>query len=307
MELLDAGETSLREGDYKEAIRALSKAFELSDNRSTRALLGIGTAHLRLSKSDRAREFGERILELGETEVEQAAAENLIGSALLRKALDTQSEIKRLETLAEAESHLRASLDSWSGEMSIAWFNLSVALQEQDRLAEARDAQQEYVNRTPKSRPAKVRLCRLQYLAQSTSENPPRSTTNQVDQPVAEQQAPVTGSSAPEESESRENPAQTPLKVGRVILPPVPPVKMSTPSPQYTAAAREKKVEGVVIIEAIIGKTGSVTHVKVLKGLPLGLNKAAAIAVCEWQFEPATLNGEPVAVIYNLTVNFRLQ
>ncbi|GAH02971.1 unnamed protein product, partial [marine sediment metagenome] len=43
MELLDAGETSLLEGDYKKAIRAFTKALELSDNRSTRALLGIGT------------------------------------------------------------------------------------------------------------------------------------------------------------------------------------------------------------------------------------------------------------------------
>ena len=42
--------------------------------------------------------------------------------------------------------------------MSIAWFNLSVALQEQDRLGEARDAQQEYVNRTPENRAAKARL-----------------------------------------------------------------------------------------------------------------------------------------------------
>jgi TonB family protein len=39
----------------------------------------------------------------------------------------------------------------------------------------------------------------------------------------------------------------------------------------------------------------------------MGLDSAAADAVKKWKFKPATLNGKPVAVIYNLTVNFRLQ
>ena len=62
-----------------------------------------------------------------------------------------------------------------------------------------------------------------------------------------------------------------------------------------------------MIVEAIIDKTGKVTNVKILKGLPMGLDQAAADAVGRWRFEAATLNGKPVAVIYNLTVNFRLQ
>ena len=62
-----------------------------------------------------------------------------------------------------------------------------------------------------------------------------------------------------------------------------------------------------LIVEAIIDKTGNVTNVKVLKGLPMGLDQAAADAVKKWKFEPATLNGKPVSVIYNLTVNFQLQ
>jgi protein TonB len=45
----------------------------------------------------------------------------------------------------------------------------------------------------------------------------------------------------------------------------------------------------------------------VLKTMPMGLDQAAVNAVKTWKFKPATLNGRPVAVYYNLTVNFRLQ
>jgi outer membrane biosynthesis protein TonB len=38
----------------------------------------------------------------------------------------------------------------------------------------------------------------------------------------------------------------------------------------------------------------------------MGLSEKAVEAVRKWRFEPATLNGEPVAVYYNFTLNFRL-
>ncbi len=39
----------------------------------------------------------------------------------------------------------------------------------------------------------------------------------------------------------------------------------------------------------------------------MGLHEEAVKAIQQWKFRPATLNGEPVAVYYNLTVNFRLE
>lgn len=95
-----------------------------------------------------------------------------------------------------------------------------------------------------------------------------------------------------------------PIRVGGDVKAPQ---KLVYPSPQYTEIARKARITGVVIVEAIIDKEGNVTNVKVLKGLPMGLDQAAAEAVRKWKFEPATLNGKPVAVIYNLTVNFQLQ
>ncbi|MEM7480631.1 MAG: TonB family protein [Acidobacteriota bacterium] len=85
------------------------------------------------------------------------------------------------------------------------------------------------------------------------------------------------------------------------------PVKTYHPDPQYTEIARKARIQGVVIVQATVSKEGVVQDVKVLKGLPMGLDKAAADAVKKWKFQPATLNGKPVDVYYNLTVNFSLQ
>lgn len=95
-----------------------------------------------------------------------------------------------------------------------------------------------------------------------------------------------------------------PIHVGGDVLAPE---KIVAPQPQYTELARKARIQGVVIVQAIIDKTGSVTNVKVLKGLPMGLDQAAADAIKSWRFKPATLNGKPVAVYYTLTVNFTLQ
>lgn len=76
--------------------------------------------------------------------------------------------------------------------------------------------------------------------------------------------------------------------------------------PQYTETARRARIIGVVIVEALIDWEGCVRQPRILKGLPMGLDKAALDAVRNWTFEPATLEGEPVAVYYMLTVNFTL-
>jgi TonB family protein len=95
-----------------------------------------------------------------------------------------------------------------------------------------------------------------------------------------------------------------PIQVGGDVKAPV---KLAAPQPQYTEIARKARIQGIVIVQAIIDKQGNVTNVKILKSLPMGLAEAAADAIKKWKFKPATLNGKPVAVYYNLTVNFTLQ
>lgn len=64
---------------------------------------------------------------------------------------------------------------------------------------------------------------------------------------------------------------------------------------------------GVVIVEAVIDEQGNVKDIKVLKGLPKGLDEAAVEAVRSWRFTPATMDGTPVPVYYTLTVSFTLE
>jgi len=60
-----------------------------------------------------------------------------------------------------------------------------------------------------------------------------------------------------------------------------------------------------VRVEVMIDRTGAVTGAHILKALPYGLGEAAVEAVRQWKFKPGTLNGMPVDVIFNLTVNFK--
>jgi len=73
------------------------------------------------------------------------------------------------------------------------------------------------------------------------------------------------------------------------------------------AFARKARIEGIVIIEAVIDRDGNVTEARILKPLPMGLADQALEAVKKWKFKPGTLNNQPVPVYYNLTVTFRLQ
>src|SRR4051812_11476320 len=84
------------------------------------------------------------------------------------------------------------------------------------------------------------------------------------------------------------------------------PRKVVDVSPVYPAVARSARVNGVVILEAVIAVDGSVESVRVLRSIPL-LDAAAVAAVQQWHFTPALLNGEPVPVVMTVTVNFTLQ
>ncbi len=99
-------------------------------------------------------------------------------------------------------------------------------------------------------------------------------------------------------------PVDEPIRVTGAVTRPV---LIDSPQPRYTEMARRAGVQGTVIVEAIIDETGRVTDVRILKPLPMGLDRAAVEAVQSWRFRPATLNGRAVKVYYTLTANFTLQ
>jgi TonB family protein len=92
------------------------------------------------------------------------------------------------------------------------------------------------------------------------------------------------------------------IRVGGAVLMPT---KTKHVNPIYPAVAQSGKVQGVVILEALIGTNGKVTNARVLRSVPL-LDQAAIDAVMQWEFTPTLLNGQPVPVLMTMTVQFTL-
>ncbi len=85
-----------------------------------------------------------------------------------------------------------------------------------------------------------------------------------------------------------------------------PPKVLSRVEPVYPAEAKANRIFGIVILELLIKEDGTVGETRVLKPLPYGLDQAAVDAVRQWRFEPATIDGKPVPVTFNITINFKL-
>jgi protein TonB len=75
--------------------------------------------------------------------------------------------------------------------------------------------------------------------------------------------------------------------------------------PPYPDLARKARIEGTVEFTATISKAGTIENLALVHGHPL-LVKAAEEAVLQWRYRPTLLNGEPVEVITDIMVNFRL-
>jgi TonB family protein len=76
--------------------------------------------------------------------------------------------------------------------------------------------------------------------------------------------------------------------------------------PVYPAIARQTRIEGKVLLVAIIDTQGRITNLRALSGHPF-LIPAAIDAVQQWRYRPYILNGQPVEVETQITVNFTLQ
>ena len=81
------------------------------------------------------------------------------------------------------------------------------------------------------------------------------------------------------------------------------PEKIKDVKPVYPAIAQSARVVGTVTIEATIGPDGKVIDAKVVRSIPM-LDQAALDAVRQWEYTPALLNGKPVPVVINVTINF---
>jgi len=75
--------------------------------------------------------------------------------------------------------------------------------------------------------------------------------------------------------------------------------------PQYPPLARQARVQGIVVLRAVISREGRIENLGVVSGSPL-LVKSAMDAVHQWRYRPYYLNNEPVEVETQVTVNFTL-
>ncbi len=95
----------------------------------------------------------------------------------------------------------------------------------------------------------------------------------------------------------------TPVHASTLVTPPV---KLREVSPVYPEIPRQAKLEGQVVIEAVIGVAGDVVETRVLRSTPL-FAEAALAAVRQWKYRPTLINGRPVPVVMTVTVTFKLQ
>jgi protein TonB len=108
------------------------------------------------------------------------------------------------------------------------------------------------------------------------------------------------------------------LGAGQVLPPPPPPAVRHPPvsrmmegnlihrvQPDYPALARQVRVQGQVVLRAMISREGAIEDLQVVSGHPM-LVRAAVEAVRQWRYRPYELNGEPVEVETEVKVNFVL-
>jgi len=91
-----------------------------------------------------------------------------------------------------------------------------------------------------------------------------------------------------------------PVRVGGDV---VEPRKIRDVKPTYPTDAAAAGTEGTVIIEASIGRDGTVQNARVIRSIP-GLDESALAAVRQWLYTPTKLNGMPVEVVITVTVTF---
>ncbi len=76
-------------------------------------------------------------------------------------------------------------------------------------------------------------------------------------------------------------------------------------TPNYPPLARSARIQGNVVLRAVIGQAGNIENLRLITGHPM-LAPAAIQAVSQWRYRPYRLNGEPVEVETEVTVHFTL-
>jgi len=85
-----------------------------------------------------------------------------------------------------------------------------------------------------------------------------------------------------------------------------PPRPITFANPAYSEEARRKKIEGVVLVSALVNEEGNPIDLRVEKSLGYGLDEKALDCFSQYRFTPAMRDGQPVAQRIMIEINFRL-
>jgi TonB family protein len=110
--------------------------------------------------------------------------------------------------------------------------------------------------------------------------------------------------SFPLQAAPQEKPDETVYRIGDEGV--TPPKVLSKTEPEYTAEARDAKIEGAVVLSLQIDADGLAQNIQIMRSLDSGLDQNAVAAIQQWRFEPGEKNGKPVRVAAKIEVNFRL-
>jgi len=153
---------------------------------------------------------------------------------------------------------------------------------------------------------------------------PPRRTRDSIERPLDSRSAAASPATRPDRSPTGlaidsasfevRLPTAAPTDVPASARTPLgaqgdirPPELIHRVEPAYPEALRQGRIEGAVVLEAVVTESGEVSDLKVVRSTRPELEEPALSAVRQWRYRPATFQGRPVRVYLTITTNFRLR
>ena len=279
-ELLAAGEMS-------QAVTKLETVDRLTNGQSVDALLLLAIVHNNIGKPEAAIDFAEKALELDLPPVQTADAHFQLGLAHLTRAAPEGGGSWSRRDLRRAETALRKAVQLEGPRVIEAKAHLGyvLVLRENQKSTPSKEgydegfalARERYEDGSPGSGMAIARhvLC--------------GSPTCEPYEAPKESTVPLSSSSDGDDSEK--GPVLRPKKV----------TPDSVPGMTY---AQRNGIRGKIVAQATITVEGRLADIRILQGLPFGMNEMVVEDLRHWRFEPATQDGEPVAIMYNAIFNY---
>jgi TonB family protein len=261
---------------------AAAAAFRRADK-----LIDGGCAGCRLGEAIAMAQLGALNAAIGAT---RAAISQLDGDPLLGRAqgqLATLFLHRTPPAEAEAEVALIAAVEAGDGYQATALARLAAVRLQRQHYAEAVETARRALAADPDGaagRAGRSTICRAKRAGYSDAPAEPRP------------QAPGRGADARRFDE--------PLRIAEGAI--GRPTEIYAPSPRLPQLACRARLEGVVLVDAVIDEEGCVTEERVVRDLPMGLGQVAVKAVQGWVFKPAIRNGKRVKSIYPVSVDFRM-